>query len=214
MLRGLARGFGLIALLPLAYLIAALGGSILPANAGWRAPATGMRIFIEDNGVHTGIAVPKDALGPEWRVILAGQGVRDRRHLAHPWLAIGWGDRAFYIDTPTWRDLSPATALAALVGSDRTVLHVEHIAAPVAGRSVRAVTLRPAEFARLQAALRDQFAPGAAASGYAGHDVFHPARGHYDAIRTCNAWTAGMLRRAGVRVGRWTPFSFGVMWWF
>ena len=59
------------------------------------------------------------------------------------------------------------------------------------------------------------FAPQSSAyRGYAGYDAFYTARGHYSAIRTCNAWTGDALRYAGVRIGRWTPFPVTVMRWF
>ena len=209
----LLRLLAWLLLLPLAYLAAALTGGAIPANPAWQAPGEGVTVFVEDNGVHTGIVIPKAALGPQWRAQAAGEGLRDLRYAAQPYLALGWGDRAFYLETPRWRDLRPATALAALVGSDRTVLHVEHVAVPVPSHSVRRLVLRPQEFARLVDRLAATQAVGAPVPGYGRHDLFYPARGRYSAITTCNAWTGEVLRAAGVRMGRWTPFSFQVMAW-
>jgi hypothetical protein len=47
----------------LLYIAAGLIGGAVPVNAGWRPPAQGVRIFVESNGVHTGIVVPKVAAG-------------------------------------------------------------------------------------------------------------------------------------------------------
>ena len=60
----------------------------VPVNAGWTEPVRGITIFIQTNGVHTGIVLPD---GP------------------HRWRAFGWGDRAFYLNTPTWADMRPGT---------------------------------------------------------------------------------------------------------
>lgn len=51
-------------------------------------------------------------------------------------------------------------------------------------------------------------------SGYGRNDVFYEARGHYSALRTSNQWTADALAAAGVKIGFWTPFAWGVMWRF
>ena len=45
-------------------------------------------------------------------------------------------------------------------------------------------------------------------------DAFYDATGRYSAVRTCNEWVGEGLRRAGVRVGRWTPFPVTVLNWF
>lgn len=205
--RALGRIVGVIGLLFYAYVAAGLIGGVIPANPGWTPPATGVRIYIEDNGIHTGIVLP--ARG--WDDLVRPGDFRDFRYAAHRWRGFGWGDRAFYIDTPTWWDVRPATIWRAAWGSTRTAMHVDAIPEPRLGRDVRALTLRPAEYARLVAFVRASFAPGAATHGYAGYDVFYPARGRYSAIRTCNAWVGEALRHAGVRTGRWTPLSASVM---
>ena len=37
---------------------------------------------------------------------------------------------------------------------------------------------------------------------------------HYNALNTCNTWTGSVLKKAGVRIGMWTPLPGGVMRWF
>lgn len=193
------------------YLYAGIGllGGLVPANRGWRAADAGVRIYVEDNGIHTGIVLPAD----EWGDIVRAEHLRDPRYARHAWRSFGWGDRAFYVETPTWWDLRPATVLRAAIGSDRTVMHVDAVAEPRIGPQVRAITLRHEEYARLIAFIRATFAPGAPRYGYGDYDAFYPANGHYSAIRTCNAWTGAALRHAGVRMGAWTPFAVTVLGW-
>src|SRR3546814_7837720 len=50
--------------------------------------------------------------------------------------------------------------------------------------------------------------------GYGASDVFYEAHGYYSLFRTCNEWTGRQLRSIGIRIGRWTPFSASVMYWF
>lgn len=190
-----------------------IGGSI-PANASWVQPTGGVRIFVEDNGIHTGIVMPVSAAGVEWRGVFPASDLADPRYAGFDHIAVGWGDRAFYVETPTWRDLSLVTVMRAAVGSSRTVLHVEHVPAPI-GSGVREIVLTPEQYRRLAAFVRDTIGPGGkVASGYGPDDAFYDARGTYSAIVTCNEWTGRALRHAGVRVGAWTPFPVTVMGWF
>ncbi len=204
--RALRLVLAVLLAIPMLYAAAGLIGGAVPANAGWRAPDAGIRIYVEDNGIHTGIVLPADG----WDDIVAPEHFRDPRYAGHRWRSFGWGDRAFYIETPTWRDLRPMTVVRAAAGSERTVMHVDAVPEPRVGGQVRALDLRPEEYARLIAFIRASFARGAPIPGYGDDDVFYPAVGRYSAIRTCNAWTGEALRYAGVRVGVWTPLSSSV----
>lgn len=196
------------------YLVAGTIGGMIPANGGWAAPERGITIYVEDNGVHAGIVVPKVAAGVDWRPLAPASALRDPRMAGHGWLAIGWGERGFYQDTPTWADVRVGTILNAAIGSDATVMHVQHLPRPVPGASVRQLTLRPAEYQRLASFIRAGWADpgGAGRPGHFRSDSFFDGRGRYSAVHTCNAWVGDALRTAGVRVGRWTPFTWAVLW--
>ncbi|MBA16143.1 MAG: TIGR02117 family protein [Sphingomonas sp.] len=193
---------------------AALAGTLIPVNAGRIPPKDGIRIFVEDNGVHTGIVIPAEADGVGWSDLVRPGDLRDPRYAAHPWLAIGWGDRGFYMETPTWADVSPGRTAAALAGMGDTVLHVEHIPEPTTGPDRRELILTPEEYRRLTDFIRATFADLPESwPGYGRHDAFYAARGRYNLFRTCNSWTGEALRAAGVPMGIWTPLSASVMYW-
>ncbi|WP_228275126.1 TIGR02117 family protein [Stakelama tenebrarum] len=193
---------------------AALAGTLIPVNAARETPESGIRVFVEDNGVHTGIVIPAQAVGIGWRDLVRPGDLRDPRHAAHGWLAIGWGDRNFYMETPTWWDVRPGRTLAAMAGMGETVLHVEHVPEPSTGPNRRALILTPAEYARLTDFIRASFADLPESwPGYGQHDAFYAAQGSYNLLRTCNNWTGEALREAGVPIGAWTPLSASVMFW-
>jgi len=108
------------------------------------------------------------------------------------------------------------------IGSDRTVMHVDHVPEPridAGDGDIRAITLRPEEYRRLAEFVHKSFKNEGGERpvhhyGYDVYDSFYDARGHYSAITTCNAWTGDALRHAGVRVGAWTPFPVTVLGWF
>lgn len=162
--------------------------------------------------------MPVNEAGVDWRRLARAGDLADPRYAGtHIW--IGWGERAFFLETPRWSDVKPSNIVHAAFGSDRTLIHVDHELNPEPGPDVRPIRLSLQRYRRLAAIIRASFALRADGSavairGYGPADAFYEARGRYDAIRTCNEWVGATLRAAGVRVGRWTPFSQTVMWWF
>lgn len=202
----------------LLYMLAALIGSYVPVNAAWRETPDGVTVYVTDNGYHTGLILPASADGIDLSLTFRPTDLPDPDD-AGDWLIFGWGDRAFYLNTPTWAELKPQTALFAFVGSGGSLLHVDHVKRPGEAYSPRPIRLTRAEYRRLVAAIRSTAKRGddgypAAIAGYGSRDVFYPANGGYHLFQTCNNWTRDVLAEAGVKVGWWTPFSGGVMHWF
>ena len=213
----LLRVVAAVLLLPILYFGGALIGGVVPANAGWTEAGSGVTIFVRTNGVHTWIMVPTVAAGIDWRPLAPAGHIRDPRYAGN-YLAVGYGNRDFYLNTPTWGDLSPRTALAAAFGRGPSLVHVEHEHEQKPGEYQRPIVLRAEEYRRLAAHIRRSFAVdrrGATVPllgrGYGPADIFYEGLGPYNAYRTCNEWTGEALRAAGVRMGVWTPLSESVM---
>ena len=204
-----------LVLIVFVYAAAGLVGGAIPVNVSARQPAGGIRIFVESNGVHTGLVMPVRGGGVDWSADFPASDIGDPRYAALGWVAVGWGERAFYVETPHWSDVRPLTILRAALGSARTVLHVDHVGEPRPDETVRAIVLTPDQYRRLAAFVRASRGPGGrVAAGYGAYDAFYDARGTYNAVVTCNEWTGRALRAAGVRVGAWTPFPVDVLAWF
>jgi len=202
---------------PLAYiaLIPILG--LVPVNAGWREAQSGIVIFVNTNGVHTGIGMPMHNALMDWRPYAPPEHLREP--IAAGYLFVGYGHRGFYLDTPSWAKVSLSTALEAGIGTGEALIHVDHVVAPGEGPEQKALTLSGEEYSRLVAYVRARFRQGAdgrtipvLGRGYGAHDMFYEADGGYSALLTCNEWTGRALRFAGVRMGLWTPLEQGVMW--
>lgn len=187
--------------------------SHVPVNVEWREPADGVTIYLASNGVHTGIVLPVAAAGIDWRGRVRASDLADPG-LAGQWLLFGWGDRDFYLNTPTWADVRFGTAVSALIGSGQTLVHVDHFDDFYADADMRPLRLTSEEYARLAEFIENSFAEsGDVIPGYAARDVFYAGRGRYSALRTCNVWTGNALKAAGVRTAVWSPFSGGIMRW-
>ena len=214
MMRPQSRRLIAILLAPVGLYFAAAGVlSHVPVNAGWREPADGVTIYLASNGVHTGIVVPVTAAGIDWRGRVRPSHLPNPAS-AGPWLLFGWGDRDFYLNTPTWADVRPGTALAALIGSGQTLVHVDHFDDFYADADMRPLRVTTEEYARLARFIENSFAEsGDVIPGYGPGDVFYTGRGRYSALRTCNVWTGNALKAAGVRTAVWSPFPGGIMRW-
>lgn len=212
----LAAGF---AALVAAYLLAAWVGSSLPRNPAWEEPAEGITIMVETNGLHTGIVMPIASDVIDWREVFpsAAQPTPSGELPTH--IAVGWGEREVYLNTPEWSDLKPGTALRVLVAGGDAVMQVGHYVRPAPSEWHRPMRLRPEEYRRLIADIQRFLPPVPAGEARRDHLGFDPnaryfdSLGRYTAINTCNTWVGNRLAAAGVKAGRWTPLAGGVMKW-
>jgi uncharacterized protein (TIGR02117 family) len=162
--------------------------------------------------VHTGIILPVDTLGIDWRRRVRPADAPG--HDAPKWLAFGWGDRNFYLNTPTWGQFKLSYGLTAATGLGDSLVHVDLLDHVTATADTRPVRLTPAQYRQLAAYIDATFAARREViHGYGADDVFYAANGHYSALRTCNVWTSDALTAAGIAAPFWSPFADGVMRW-
>lgn len=205
--------------LPVAWFAAAFVLGAIPANASRREPAQGIQLFVRTNGVHTWILMPKVSPVMDWRPYAPPGHLRDPRYGRGDYIAVGYGNREFYLNTPTWADLTVRNALYAAFGGGPPLLHVEHDYRPHPDQDTRPLRVTPDEYRRLVEFIRPRFRRDAQGRtvpligrGYNDWDMFYEADGGYSFVLTCNEWTGRALRQTGVRMGLWTPLAQSVMW--
>lgn len=195
----------------------------VPVNRSFEA-ATGddcVVIYIRSNEIHTDLVLPvvQATSGRDWREhFLPADFHGDVRGCQY--IAIGWGNRAFYIDTPTWADFKISTAAQALFLPSDSVLHIEYVAEIYPREYFRAVAITPEQYRQLvdfidSSATKNNHGRAVTASErtYGAHDRFYESSGKYHALSTCNQWTGRGLQRAGVKTGLWTPLKPQVLYW-
>lgn len=74
-------------------------------------------IYLSTNGVHLDIIIPKRMLPDSVLLGLKYSGFDQ-------YLAFGWGDENFYLNTPTWGDLTFSNAFNALFLKSTSLMHV------------------------------------------------------------------------------------------
>jgi Protein of unknown function (DUF2459) len=165
--------------------------------AGLFPPEKGARAvpvyLVYGGGIHSGLAVPRTALSPAWQPVLRQAGVDQQT-----WIEFGWGE-----DDGYRKPLTPAIICRSLMGSRRTVVHVEGSrsspgdCAHDPDTTLIRVALSAEGFARLEQFLGETLARGPGGGAVPLGDGWFQATGKYSAFHTCNNWTADALRAAG-----------------
>ncbi len=224
------RGFFLILTLPLLAIALYFGIAFLmvffPANAtrddeqGRTRGEEKINVYALSNGMHVDFVVPVKSHLFDWTSIFPTADVGLPPAQAK-YLAIGWGDREFYLNTQQISDLTATRAVGALLGQHGVLVHVEYLDSINYGQYIYKVPLSATQYAALIRYIRQSLALSDAGKAqviknrhYGPRDAFYEARGSYSMFNTCNNWAGLGFQEAGVKVSRWTPLVPLVLWHF
>ena len=192
---------------------------LIPVNLGFESAADGIEIFVSSNAVHAEILVPVRTEFVDWTRLFPSQSFKsDTQRMTH--VAVGWGDREFFVNTPEWSDLTAGTALSAMFLPSKACVHAT-MTQPERYTGLRSVKIVPEQYGRLiqyvRASLRlteDGESIPLTEAGYGPYDAFFEAHGIYCFFNTCNSWLGRALKKAGVRVALSTSLPHTVfLWW-
>jgi uncharacterized protein (TIGR02117 family) len=179
-------------------------------------------IYVRTNGTHTDIVMPRNINLPNsvvsfnWNNLVNDSLFQDVDS-NYRYVAIGWGDKGFYLDTPEWKDLKLSTAFKAVFGLGSTAMHVTYYRHMEAGEHTKAIAISALDYQNLIAEITQGFdlqngTPQLIAHpSYGTHDNYFEAKGRYSLFKTCNVWTGNTLKKANITMGLWTPLQGGVM---
>jgi uncharacterized protein (TIGR02117 family) len=200
---------GILVLLPVIYIFMAF---ILSAIPNQLAKSSGSeKIYLVSNGVHTDIVFQKSDF-PELKKAGVYLGSLDK------YAAIGWGDRGFYLDTPTWGDLTLSTAINAGFLKSKTLIHVtRHSTKKTKWKEVQINANQLADlkdYVLSHLKKHKQKAVKIANAHYGKKDEFYEAKGSYSIFKTCNTWVNIGLKKVKIKTALWTPFDYGILKWY
>ncbi|MBV5282085.1 MAG: TIGR02117 family protein [Paludibacter sp.] len=174
-------------------------------------------IYIKTNGVHTDLVVPIRTNQMDW-----SKEVRFSNTLSadttFTYLAMGWGDKGFYLETPTWADLKTSVAFKAATGLSTTAIHATYYPAMKEDSDCVKIKISREQYARLIKYIDDSFRKDANGhviniktnANYGKTDAFYEAKGRYSLFHTCNSWANAGLKACGQRACLWTAFDTGI----
>ena len=179
-----------------------------------------IEIYVANSGIHSDIIVP--VRHPIWNwqryLSLAEIGLDAKEN--YNYLSFGWGDRDFYMQTPTLAEANPAVAARAVLMPTPATMHVigyreipQHLEVKCAGIS-RADYLKLQQFIWASFELGDSGQPTRLGNGYYNSSGFYAATGDYSIFRHCNTWLAEGLRHADVNTPLWAWSPSAILFHF
>lgn len=176
-------------------------------------------IYILTNGVHTDIVVPTVNEQMDWRTIFPPANTRAKDSTLQ-FTAIGWGDKGFYLNTPTWAELKFSTAFKAAFGLSNSALHVTYYASMQESSTCRQIYISKKNYQRLISFIKSSavlqkdntYKFIATNATYGANDAFYDAHGRYNFFKTCNTWANTALKAANQKAALWTPLDKGIFY--
>lgn len=210
---------GSIIAVVLVYVLFALILPLIPVKADEVAEPKTVEVFLLTNGVHTDIVLPVTNRFMDWRTEIpvsdtkAGSG-------NFKYLSVGWGDKGFYLDTPTWAELKVSTALKAAFWLSESAMHCTFYNRMVVGKDCKRIMLTGKQYSELVNFIRNKFDRDVNGKPiliktdavYGNSDAFYNAKGSYSFLDTCNTWTNRGLKIAGQKAALWTASDFGIFY--
>jgi uncharacterized protein (TIGR02117 family) len=168
--------------------------------------------------MHTNFFVPVHNDAFDWGQHLNLATLGKSKPADYRYLQFGWGDRTFYVETPSWDKISISSALRSLLRPNPAALFVKgHTAVPhYPNETLKCISLDQAQYLKLMHFLEASFQTNSQGQelisrGHDGDSSFYIATGRYSALKTCNSWTAEGLRSADVNTPLWGGLAPAVM---
>ena len=176
-----------------------------------------MEIFIMTNGDHTDIVVPVRNEQIDWSNEIKFENTLSK-DTTYSYVAIGWGDKGFYLDTPTWSQLKLSVAFKAVFWLSTTAMHATYYKEIHVGKNCKRIPVSKEQYSLLIDYITNRFRKDAEGhfiniktdANYGDSDAFYEAKGRYNLFFTCNTWVNDGLKYAGLRHCIWTVFDTGL----
>lgn len=195
--------------IPIVYVLISLLLAAITVNKNDVSPEDTFTVYLNTNGVHLDIIINKNDINPD---LLKSLYIQENEN----YLSFGWGDENFYINTPTWGDLTLKNAFSAMFLKSASLMHLTRYTQ--IENDWTPVTLNADELHKLNAFIFETFKldekgntiilPG---FSYTLTDDFYQAKGSYSCFNTCNSWVNRGFKRSGLKACLWTPFDFGLL---
>ena len=195
------------------YIVCAYGLSRITVNSDFQESSNdSVFIFLMTNGVHTEIVLPLTSDMINWgHFVNPGDTKSGSGYFRY--VAFGWGDKGFYLETPTWADLKFKTAFNALFFLSSAAMHVTFYhdlfesddckKIPISKDSYKMMV----DYITKSFRLENNLPILIKGASYGTNDSFYEANGRYNLFFTSNTWTNNGLKYANLKACLWTPFD-------
>jgi len=202
----------------LTYALIALVFSIIPVNKKVDSQSN-IDIYIHTNGVHTDIVLPIRVDTMDWSRTVKYSDTKGNDTIMK-YISFGWGDRGFYLETPTWADLKFSIAFNAAFGLGKSAMHVTYYKEISKSSDTKRINISKRQFYLLNKYIENSFVKNEKGGFikiktdmvYGNDDAFYEAIGKYSLFKTCNTWTNTGLKMCEQKACLWTPIDKGIFY--
>ena len=202
----------------LIYTIVIFFTSIISVNENNSETNKTIPIYILSNGVHTDIVLPLKNKIKDWSTDISYLDTKAKDSTRKN-LAFGWGDKGFYLDTPTWADLKASTAAKAVTGLSSSAMHITFYGDLKEDESCKKFFISESQYQSMIRYIENSFALDTdnkiqriGTHSYGKHDIFYEAKGSYNLFYTCNTWANQTLKAGNQKAALWTVLDKGIFY--
>jgi uncharacterized protein (TIGR02117 family) len=174
-------------------------------------------VYLVADSMHVDLMVPVENSAFNWRSMVKLETIGKEKRNDYQYLKFGWGDRDFYMNTPSLDQVQyPRLIRTLFAPGNPTAIHINgYQEIPIDDTHVtKCVGLTQTQYLNLVAYLRRSFRngkPDRIQDGFVAAAGFYEATGFYSVANTCNNWVAGALDSADVTTPLWSGLSGPIM---
>ncbi|MEY3592003.1 MAG: hypothetical protein RLZZ38_972 [Bacteroidota bacterium] len=204
----------------LLYLLCTFILSRIPVKGQLQKNAS-VHIYLMKSGVHTDFVLPVSNEIHDWtnEFPIANTDFKDS---SSQLISIGWGDKTFYMNTPTWADLTLKTALTTPFGLGPSAIHATYYRQLLDDRPTISLKITKKQYKKLVRYIQKtlvynnykqtKLIKPTLKGVVTGNDAYYAAKGRYSIFFTCNSWINSGLKVADQKASLWTAFASGIFY--
>jgi uncharacterized protein (TIGR02117 family) len=180
-----------------------------------------VQIYLMQSGVHTDFLVPVKNNEIDWTELFPRKNTK-LNDTNTRYLAIGWGDKNFYMNTPEWSDLTFKTAIFCMTGLGSAAIHSTYYYDVPKDKPTVQLTLSKKQYRKLIQYVKNTLVlTKTQQSVYikpnnkkvvSNNDAYYEAHMRYSLFHTCNTWINNGLKASQKKACLWTPTSGGIFY--
>ena len=179
-------------------------------------------VFLMKSGIHMDFLLPICNELKDWQEEFPISNTRSKDS-TYKKIAIGWGSKDFYMNTPTWDDLTIKIFLISNFGLGSSAIHVKYYTDTLPKDSkIVSLKLSDNQYKKLVKYIENSLKrSGTTKSSFilpknpkvlSKNDAYYDAKQNYSLLFTCNSWINNGLKASGQKACLWTPYSQGVFY--
>ena len=179
-------------------------------------------VLLMKTGIHMDFLLPIRNELKDWQEEFPISNTRSKDS-TYKKIAIGWGSKDFYMNTPTWDDLTLKIFLISNFGLGSSAIHVKYYTDTFPKDSkIVSLKLSANQYNKLVKYIENSLKRSRSNKSsfilpknpkvLSNNDAYYDAKQNYSLLFTCNSWINNGLKASGQKACLWTPDSHGIFY--